>query len=421
MPNYIDVPAGNKLWTEEQITLYNQLPFYLAESQVSFFNKWETWPKLLRKKKWQANMGPIMKGVNREPVPILRQTFFPVDIESLSKKDILETREVSEQARLRKHRFESALINFIPSFQDFLKHIDWNMTCMNAIVKASYDIFLRTYIFHAAPYVWICGKSTELTSAPYITGALDVAAKTTAFLQNAVSQCTAPLNLKNVNKLGTVMEEDVGADYYEGSAGQTVSEGLKGKYCLVTHNEVWNNFPFDTYLLANRPLDMNIVTDRFKGNLWGKWTTLIERYPIRINADGTLPASPETVEENSSAYDYGRTKPNPDYVNAPFAVSFAMGSDAYEALEVGPPPSPFSSGEMDMGKFRALQWNGEVQFTRDFLVKELDENNNVVLDTNKYGEYGQLCTQLAMGIIAIRRANVIPIIHLRQRVGANLS
>lgn len=421
MPNRIDVPAGNNLWTEQQTTLYNQLPFYLAETQVTYFKKWETWPKVLTNMPWSANMGPIMKGVHKDPSPILRQTFFPNDIESLSKKDIVEVREVTEQARLRKHRFESNLINFVPSFQDFLtNHVDFANENLVKKIAAAYDIFLRTYIFHASPYVWICGKATELVASPYTTGSLNVAAKTTAFLQYCVSQCTKPLNMKQLNKMTSVMEDDVAADYFEGSAGQATSEGLKGKYCVVTHGEVWNNWALDPFMLGNRPLDMNVVTDRFKGNLWGRWTTLMERFPLRISADGTLPSGPETVEENPAAYNYGETVVDPNYIAAPVAVSFAVGAEAYKSLKIGPPPKHFSSGEMDMGKFRALNWNGEVAITKDFLVNELNEAGAIVQDTNKYGEYLQLISQVAMGILAIRRRNIIPIIHLRQRTGGNM-
>lgn len=421
MPNYTDVPAGNKLWSEEDIALYNKLPFYLAESQVTYLKQWETFTKILPKKKWTPNMGNTMKGVHKEPSPILRQTAFPQDIESLSKKDIIEVREVTEQARLRKQRFESQLINFVPNFQDFLtNHIDFKMKDMMQRVQSYYDIFLRTYLLHAAPAVWICGKATELTAAPYITGSLDVAAKTTGFFQAAIANCTKTLDLKNLNKLGTVMREDISADYYEGSAGQSVSEGLKGKYCLVGNAEIWDNWQTDPFLLGNRPLDMNIVTDRFKGNLWGTWTTLMERFPIRIAADGTLPAGPQTVEENAAAYNYGETVVSPDYRDAPFGVAFACGNDGYQALDAGPPPKFFASGQGTMQDFNALQWNGEPMFTKNIMEKVLDENNNIVLDTNKYGEYGQIITQLIMGVIAIRRRNIVPVIYLRQRVNANL-
>lgn len=420
MPNSIDLPAQTKLWTEQDINLYNKLDFYLAKTQVDFFKKWQTFPDLLSKQKWSPNMGPIMKGVHKVPAPVLRSQFFPNTIESQAKKDIIEVREVSEQARLRYHRFESQLMRFSSSFQDFLTDAVsfTNEQLVQRIAEAN-DQFLRTYMFHAAPAVWICGKATELTPSVYCTAADMSEVKNTAARLSYIADCNKTLDLKQVSKLGTVMTEDLAVDFHEGKAGQAMNEGLKGKYCAVVNSEVWDNWSFDPYLLANRQLDLNIVTDRFRGNLWGRWTTKMERFPLRIAADGSIPV-PEIVEENPAAYNFGDTVPNPAYVNAPFGVAWAMGAEGYKALEVGPPPTPFNKGEMGMGEFRAMDWNAKVKITKDILIKGLDENGNIVPDTNKYGEYLQLISESYFGIIAVRRRNVIPIVYLRQRVGANL-
>tara|TARA_R110000868_G_scaffold122085_3_gene323642 strand:+ start:3682 stop:4965 length:1284 start_codon:yes stop_codon:yes gene_type:complete len=426
MPNSIDNNVGSKLWSEQDVALYNKLDFYLAKQQVDFFPQWETYGKLLSTQRWTPNMGSVMKGVHKEPAPVLRNMFFPNTLDSEPKKDIIEVRENAQSARLHWHRFESQLLYVTPSFQDFLTD---SVTAANEDiarkVKVAEDMFYRTYLFHASPYVWVCGKNNntaELTPATYIAGSVAAAgisqAKTTAEIQTLVSTVGDALTLKGLAKLGTVMTTDLEANYYEGSAGNEVDEGLKGKYCLVTSGEVWDNFQFDPFLLANRQINLDVVTGKFRGSFFGRWTSMLERFPIRIKADGTIPA-PQTLELNSAAQDYGETKPNPEYTAAPYEVSFAFGADGYKKLEVGPPPAAFAKGEMSMKDFRGLQWNGMTRITKDILVNVLNEAGTMVQDTNKYGHYLQLISELTMGICPTRRRNVIPILYRRQRVGAN--
>lgn len=423
MPNYIDQLVGQRLWTEQDVALYNKLDFYLAKQQVDFFPQWETYGKLLSTQRWSPNMGPIMKGVHKEPAPVLRNVFYPNTLETEPKKDIIEIRENAQSSRLHWHRFESQLLYVVPSFQDFLTD---SVTAANEDItkkiKVAEDMFYRTYLFQASPYVWICGKNdgtAELTATAHITGASISAAKTTAELQALVSKVGDTCTLKQLAKIGTVMTHDLEANYYEGSAGNQVDEGLKGKYAFVTSGEVWDNWQFDSHMLANRQINLDVITGKFRGSIFGRWTTMLERFPIRIAADGTIPA-PQTIETNSNAQDYGETKPNPTYVAAPYEVGFAFGADGYKRLEVGPPPSAFAKGEMSMKAFRALQWNGMPQITKDILVKVLDDAGATQLDTNKYGHYLQIISEVTLGICPVRRRNVVPVIYRRQRVGASV-
>lgn len=419
MPNSINLPACTNLWTEQQIDLYNKLDFYLAKVAVDFLPKWEVYESLCEKQKWMPNMGPIMRAVHIEPTPVLRSTFFPQLVETLSYKDVIEVREATAQSRLRKHRFESNVFNFVPSFQDFIAdHINPTMEQITRMIQSGKDIFTRTYIWECSPNVWVGG---ELVAAPHIPNDATMQAnKTTAWIQAMIADAQ-PLDLRTINLLGTVMESDLGATPYEGSNKMEVNEGLKGKFCLVIGSEVWNNFTFDQFLLDNRQIDLNIVTERFKGSLWGKWTTKLERFEMRIAADGTIPV-PETIEEDPASVEYGETKMNPAYVNAPYAVAFAFGGAGYRTLSVGPPPAPFSAGSgMSYEDFQKMDWNGKVELTRNILVPCLDGDGNVVNDTNKYGEGIQAISQVLLGSLAVRRRNVVPIIYQRQRVGANIS
>lgn len=422
MPNSVNLPACTNLWSEQDIALYNKLDFWLAKTQVGFFKRFQTYASLLEKDKWQANMGPVMKAVHIEPAPVLRSDFYPQAIESLSYKDVIEVREGVAQSRLRKHRSESQLFNFVASFQDFIRdHITPTNKQITELISVNQDIFLRTYMFQCSPYVWVCGANQELTAVAHVPNdATFTQVKDANILQALIAQVGGTLDLRNINKLGTVMENDLGCDYYEGSAKMEVNQALQGKFCMVMGTEPWNNFTFDQFLLDNRQIDLNIITEQFRGSLWGKWTTKLERYPMRIARDGTIPA-PETVEEAAAAYDFGETKPNPAYVNAPYEVAFAMGGAGYRTLEVGPPPEPFSSGSISIDRFNAMDWNGKVALTRDVMVKCLDGEGKLTTDTNKYGEYAQLISQYLLGAIAVRRRNVVPVIFLRQRVGANIS
>ena len=424
--NSVDLPRAASLWTEVERDLYNQLPIYLAKRQVEYTKEWDVWSKLLKPQKWTANMGNTMRGVNKVPAPILRGQALPNAITQLPKKDVIEVRETREDVQLYRHDFESNVFQFLPSFQDFLTdHVDAHIEAISGKIITYKDLFYRTAIFHGAPFVWVCSPNdgqTELRSAPYWTSPTISLAKTQAYLQSLISKVGDTLTLENIKKLGTVMWTDMNVKPYssdvlpDGSDGK----GLKQKYLLLTSTEVWDSFTDysgGSFLLANRKLDLDIVTGPFTGSLWGRWTTMFERYEMRIAADGTIPA-PETVEENTNAYDKGDTVPNPAYVNAPFGVAFAVGMDAYKAITVGPPPSKFADGGsgMNMRDFNGMDWNGKVIPTRNLLVPSLNQNGAEVLDTNKRGEYLQLVADAVMGILPNRRRNIIPIIYRRERV-----
>lgn len=423
MPNQIDIPACANLWTEQQRDLFNKLDYYLAKTQVEYFKEFLTWQKLLKPVKWQANQGPVMKGVHKVHSPINRSEFLPNPLTSMPKKDVVQPRETTEQCQLYRHRFESELLHFLPSFQDFMTdHVDFTNKDLVRKIAVAQDLFLRTAIFHGSPYVWIASKTggtQELTSAPYWTGYNVATSKSGAFLKDAINKVGSGLTLRQIAKLATVAEQDVKIPFFSGGINGDGSDGtgLKGKYLLLCSTEAWYNFTFDDFVLDNRALDLNIVTSGFTGSLFGRITAKFEDRPIRIAADGTIVAAPEVVEEGN-VFNKGDVVPNPDYVNAPWEVAFLIGAEAYKSISIGPPPGKFASGEMDMAKFRAMDWNGKVIQTKDINVKCLDANNNEVYDTNKYGEYMQLISQAVMGVLPIARRYIIPIIFQRQRVGA---
>jgi len=425
MPNQIDLPRAAQLWTEVDRRLYNQLPIYLAKRQVEYIQYHDVWAKLLKPQSWTANMGNIMQGVNKVRSPIIRGQALPNVITVLPKKDIIEVRETSEQVQLYRQDFDSELFQFVPSFQDFLTdHIDATSDDINEKVQVYKDLFYRSAIFHGSPKAWICGKptGTELTGLDYWRSPNIAFTKTQAMLQAIVAQTIGPLNLETIKKLGTVAYNDEAIVPFSGKVlpDGTDGAGLRQKYCLYLGTEVWDGFTDnnpDTYLLQNKALDLDIVTNGFTGSLFGRFTTKFERFELRIAADGTVPA-PETTEENPAEYNYGDRVMNPLYVNAPVGVAFLVGSDPYKAVTIGAPPKYFADGSkgMSMTQFKGMDWNGKVSMTRDVLVPSPDGAGHVVMDTNKRGEYLQLIADLAMGILPNQRRNIIPIFYRRSRV-----
>lgn len=421
MPNAINLPRCTNLWTEQDRDLFNRLPVYmnkLASERLQFHSRHT---KLLKPIKWQANMGNLMQGVRKVPSPILRAQAFPNPITNMPRKDVLEIRETSEQCQVHRQNFESNLLHFQPSFADFLTdHVDKQTEDISEKVDIYAEYFYRAAIFHAAPFVWICGKAngTELTTTNYWQGANISEVKNAAMLQALVAQCTKQLDLRNFSKIATVLHNDLRAVPYSGKPMSDGTDGsfLNTKFCMTMGTEVWDLFPFDSFLTANRKLDLDIVTGPFKGSLFGRWTTMHEYYELRIAADGTVPA-PETIEENPNAYNRGEPIPNPAYLNAEFGVAFAYGNDAYKFLQIGGPPKDFAN--MTMKRFANLNWNGQVDITQNVLINCLNQHDAVIQDTNKRGEFIQLIADLTLGIIPVQRRHVVPIIYRRTRVDAS--
>jgi len=420
MANMVDVTRAAYLWTEQDRDLYNRLPLYMAKVQVDLLKRYQRWPKLLKTINWDANMGFTMQGVHKDRTPILTSQVLPNTIQGVPRKNVIEVTELQERCQVYRHCFESNLFHFLPRFVDFLTDgIDKTMENINEQIAIYLDQFYRTAILHGAPKVWVCGKppGTEMTGMNYWISPTIALTKAAADLQAIYALTTKPLTLRTVARIVTNAYISEGVEHYSGSnlGDGTSGASLKGKYVLVTGSETWESFQFDEFTLNNRRDNLDIVTDAFTGDLFGKVVAMLERFPLHMKADGTFPA-PETIEGTLTAYDYRRSKPDSAYTsnNADVAVSFLVGAEAYKALKVGPPPRDFQG--MTMKEFASLDWNGKARMTNNVLVPSLDQTGAAVTDTNKYGEYLQMIADVVMGILPVARHCIIPIFHKRAQV-----
>ena len=433
MPSQYNLPRTTAQWNQQDIALYNQLPFYLAYLESKYYPMWDTYAKLVGTIPWQQNQGPVLKGVRAEPTPVGRQMFFPNPIQQLPKKDVYSVREVSETAGVKRGTSESEQFNFNPSFADFRKdQIPFAMKDITTKNSINNDQFIRSFIFHRSPNVFISGKAAtvaadgfagnEFVSAPVGDGNdAGTGGKSIAWLQAAIAYIgnnLGNLGFTTISKVATILREDVQAPFYEGGGSMPgMNETLKGKYCLITSNEAYEYLSYDAFVLQNRPLMMNLLNSEFSGQIGAHTVVKCERFPLRMAADGTFPG-PQVVQMQADAYNYGESVPNPAYVNAPFEWAFMFAAEPYRSIRVGPPPKAFT-GDMAEEDFNKLNWNGEVKLTNNLLIKYPDVGGQPQWDTNKYGEFVQLISSLVYGIIPVNRRYVVPILFRRVRVATN--
>lgn len=411
-------------WTEQDINLYNKLDFYLAKLQAEKRKTWAIWSKLVGKIPWTPNMGATMRGVRKEPSPHLRQFAFPRTLDEVPVKDVVQVRELKAETQVRRHRFESPIMNYLPSFRDFLTdHVDAHGKDIEEKKIRFEDIFLRGEIWWNSPHVWLPDCATgELKVAPMERGnsaGTASSSKNTAWLQGQLPLIGNPgnLSLNTLNVAVTTMEVDLRVPPFKGSSTPTGDSQPPGDmYCLVCSSEAWNQFIYDPWLLANKNCDLNVITQGFRGNLFGRISAKLEDLPMRIAADGTFP-QPETLEVAEEAYNFGESVLEDDYKDAPYEVAFLLGAEGYKALEVGPPPKIFASKGMPEG-FGKMFWNGEIMVTKNLIIPCVDDEENTTYEANNYGEYLKFISQITLGIIGQQKRNVMPIIFKRRRGAA---
>lgn len=411
-------------WTEEQVGLYNKLPFYLMEAESKHRKKWITYKPLLGTINWKANSGAVMRRVMPEPTPIMRQEAYPRLISQEPLTDVISYRERTSDTQLAWQDFESPHTSFLPEFQDFMRHIQKRIENINMQMTHFEDTFYRTMLLHYAPFVYICGVG--LVAAPAGTPSPDGSTgKSNAWLQAQIAAMLSsgqPGNLSFAN-LWLAMNAgitEVGMTPYEGNGKPSGdSNPLNEKYCLIAGEQEWNNFTNDPWVKENRPLSMDIVTGAFRGDFFGRIRQKIERWPLYYAVDEEYSPSlpvPELTEEDPDRPDYGMTKPNPTYAkpaNSPIGIAFLFGNSPADAVNPGPPPPEFTR-DLDQGAAIKMNWNGKTYLTKNFLIPCADANGTRVYKTNSHGRYIKAQGTLNLAISLINVRNVLPIIFKRQ-------
>ena len=427
MPATWNLPRSSNLWDQQDVEQYHRLPVWMAMQQTKKIQYWSNWRNRYSSIKWEQNMGDILQGVISENSPIRAQKHVPKNITEMPNKTVVRHYERSNTARVKRHLFESPLFHFLPSFRDFRKkQLKFAADDLTKQVAVGYDFFTRWQILQQSPYCYITGNTTA-GEGPYVPTAAGEATDTTdvktaailAALAAKVGPNTGYLDFRQMCAVRSLARNIVQMPAWEGMPGGAPADNevLKGKFCLTGEPGLYEAMSFDSHVLNidSKPMTMNLVNSEFSGIISGNIVFKAERYPLLMKADGTFP-EPEiekevttTVSSYTNAAKQYETVPNPDYVNAPFGWAFFEGYQAYETVDVGPPPAEFAKGSISMKRFNSLNWNGEVRITDDVLVNYGSGN----LDTNKYGEYLQLIADTTLGIIANTPRYLVPVLYRR--------
>ena len=437
MPVFYSQPLAFGNATTEDVTRFNQLPFYLVRNEVKQFPTWSVFDQLYGDIDWQANEGNTMKGVTAQRSPVSRSFFHPNAITTVPKKDIYQVTESVEQAVLYTHDYESFQFSFLPSFTVFWKnYLQFANTDIVRQIAISNNQFIETMMWEGSPYYYIAGTGLQ-TGAPTNLGNdnFNAAGSKTAAWLIAVTQgvggvagiSTTGLRLRDVFNAFMSLQEDLAAPAFDGSKNMPKdNEGLKGKYVLLVPSEDFLNFTFDPDVINKlqglAPCDLNLLFNDFKGLLFGFLTCKINKYPVRYNIADVLapdgvtvlyPAGTPIAPEIFDATD-NKWKPNPYYtsrVTAPYTISWILGADRAKTIKVGPPPKEFASTNMSAKKFYSMRWNGEVQLTDQVLIFDA----NGVPSLNNYGKQLTFISELTHGYLEGERRHAFPILSKRTR------
>ena len=415
-------------WEENDINLYNAYSFFLAKNDVERRKTWPTFGKFTKKKPWTTKHGSTMRGVRKNPSPVIRQQVNPRPITDLTPlEDVINLTETKADTILYWHDFATPTLSWLPEFQDFLDHLNEFGTDLQLQIANYEELFLRTMMFHMSPFMFIAegDKMTLVETTPFagttVLGAND--GKSTAVLNgliNAYGGTMSHLTMRSLAHALTQMSVNLGIPPFSGTGMPSGdNKALDQKYCLVTGEEDWTQFSFDPYLQQYKNCQLDVVNGSFQGSLFGRMTAKLEARPMHFKSNGTQVA-PETRVETDVMLNAGETIPNPVYTNmdansSPYKVSFLMGDVGYDQIEVGPPPAAFSSNKAPKN-FAGMKWNGEVYLTDNFLLECVDPNTGAVrYQANSKGRWLRFQGTGVYGIFPRQRRNVIPILHKRKQ------
>lgn len=425
MPAVWDLPRSSGLWSQQDIASYNRLPVQMAVQQNKKMQMWSRWKNMFPKLKFKQNMGDVITGVIAENSPIVKQVHRPKNITELPLKTVASTWERTNSARVKRHNFESYQFNFLQSFRDFrTKQLKFAAEDLAKQIAVGYDFFVRDNVFQNSPFVYVVNNTTvgehPLIAAPAAMPSELSAVKDVAWLAATIAKIGSDengfLSYRQLQGVASYAKNYQMIFPFEGmkDGAPSDNEVVKGKYVLIGGSEIYEGLAYDEHVLNTKPLAMNLLNTSFQGTIGPNLIFREEFYPLRFNANGTMPdVEIEQLETDSGYSTPGATRQkviNPEYATAPIGVAFLIGYNAYESLDVGPPPGEFTGASISGQRFNQLNWNGEVRMTDNVLVNYGAGN----LDTNKYGEFLQLIADTVLGIIANTSRNIIPIIYRRQ-------
>jgi len=424
-------------WTEQDQNFYNKLPAWFVAAETQYRKYFSCWPKVLTGRfPWKQNVGDIITSIIPEPTPVLRQIPTPRNIaDGLPLTDVINYRERTAQTQPAWQDFMSPTFYFKPEFSDFMSHVDRTKNNIMDQIVVFEDQYYRTQVFAKSPYMWIAGVGLVDAPTAQLNSTMDAAnSKNTAWLQAQIATLmgtdTGLLSFEEIFKILNAAEQEIGMTPYEGSTNPKngAPTPLSEKYCLVISPENWNNFINDPWVKENRPLNMNIVTDGFRGDIFGRATCKIEKYPLRMQIDANYSptfAAPEVTELNSAREDYNRTKPNPLYSKiaisgetgatggSPIGVAFLVGGPNCDIMDVGPPPSAFTK---TLPAAIEMNWNGKVFMNKNIAIPCKTTGGDTFIDVNSFGRYLRLQATSSVGVRPLNPQNILPILYKR-RVG----
>jgi hypothetical protein len=413
-------------WPEQDQNTYNKLPYYLDKAEALQRPMFETFePMMTDTIDWTPNMADTLKLVMTENAPILRQSARPNSLAVQAKGDIFNVRERTSTASLVWQKFFSPKFRFLPAFQDFMKgQLVPTRKNIEMQIRWFKEVFYRTYMWDYSPYVYVCG--TGLIPAPVGRDSSGNSLKTAAWLESIITAMGAQsvLSYQEVYRLASAAITERGTTPYAGSATPAAGTGeqLRETYCLITSNEAYMQFVNDPWVKEYRPIQLDIVNNKFKPTPFGSVAARIEKYPLRFASDvahAVTEAAPETIVTDASSSEYNRTIPNPGYSKidqSQVEVGWFMGEGGgYRRINVGAPPEMFAGGTTDMAKIAGMEWNGRVYATKNFPIQCVDANGTTQLDLNSFGEYLRFQASLTLGCVSVNPQNCIPVIYQRRR------
>jgi hypothetical protein len=432
MPVLWDLDRARDL-PEQDRNRFMRLPIWVAQQQTKLIPLWNRWQGKYGSIKWEDAKGDVLQGILEEHSPIVSQITRPALITERPRVTQIEHTERYNFGRMRRHHFESPLIRWINNFRDFRRtQIQFAMKDITRQIGIAHDNFLRWSVVNFAPHIYIVGDTqgegyvyNNVPSGEVVYGQADP--KGPAFWENMISRIgpNGTLNFRQICNIRSVARNVLGIPPWESlpSGAPKENEILKGKWMATGDGAIYESLTMDETILNIKNDKIDLINSEFMGIISGNIAFYQERFPIVFTADGQLPPPEITLSDIPMTDDQkvhspftpdgagknGQPVMNPAYVKGPAGLMHFEGYQAFEALEVGPPPKEFSGKGISEEKFTKMDWSGVVRVTSNVFERFPDGS----IQTNKYGELLQLISDVTMGIITRTPRNYMPVLYRR--------